>query len=382
MKTNIKLPSNKNFGFVFFIFFLLIISLSFLITSYFFKNFQLFFLSITFFSLLGLYFKQINQNFLLFVFAILLAFNFIEIFLYFKNNKIDFSFKKENTITKTIKYEKTYLGYQPKPGLQKHLLISKGRIFVDKVYSIAEDGFRITPGSKKKYYKKKINFFGGSFTFGWGLNDDETLPYFFQKDHQNWKVKNYAIGGYGIHQMLAQIENDINIIGDMNILITGNFHIPRSSCKRDYSFGTPKYIIDENNNLMRSGYCGNLLLKKIQLPKIFGSIINRSEIKKLFDKIFTKPQEINSRDTEIYLLILKRINKLIKQNNQEFLVGYIERNSSLDQIILKELKKDNISYVNLTLKPNKDYRLYDGHPNKKANIERSKLISNYIKNFF
>ena len=78
--------------------------------------------------LLGLYFKQINQNFLLFVFSILLTLNFIEIFLYFKNNKIDFSFKKENTITKTIKYEKTYLGYQPKPGLQKHLLISKGRI--------------------------------------------------------------------------------------------------------------------------------------------------------------------------------------------------------------------------------------------------------------
>jgi len=313
----------------------------------------------------------------------LLALNFIEIFLYFKNNGIDFYFKKENSITKNIRYEKTYLGYQPKPGLQKHLKISNGKILRDNIYSIAEDGFRITPDSKKKNYEKKINFFGGSFTFGWGLNDDETLPYFFQKDHQNWKVKNYAISGYGIHQMLAQIENDINIIGDMNILITGNFHIPRSSCKRDYSFGTPKYIIDENNNLMRSGYCGNLLLKKIQLPKIFGSIINRSEIKKLFDKIFTKPKEINSRDTEIYLLILKRINKLIKQNNQEFLVGFIQNNSSdLDQIILKELKKDNISYVNLTLKPNKDYRLYDNHPNKKANIERSKLISNYIKIFF
>jgi hypothetical protein len=362
---------------------LLIILLSFFFSSYFFKNFQLLFLSTTFFLLFVLCFIRISKNILLIVFSILFILNFIEITLYLKNHKLSFNLKKKDSISKNIKYEKTYLGYQPKAGRQNHLKISNGVTLIDNVYSIAEDGFRITPDTKKKYYKKIINFFGGSFTFGWGLNDDETLPYFFQKNHQNWKVKNYAISGYGIHQMLAQIENDINIIGDINILITGNFHIPRSACKRDYSFGTPKYIIDENNNLKRSGYCGNLLLKKIQLPKIFGSIINRSEIKKLFDKIFTKPKEINSRDTKIYLLILKKINKLIKQNNQEFIVGYIENDSNeLDQMILKELNKENINYVNLTLKPNKEYVLYDGHPNKKANIERSKLISSYIKTLF
>ena len=362
--------------------FLLILFLNFFIASYFFKNFQLLFLSITFFLLFGFYFKNINKNFLLFIIVIFLTLNFIEIFLYFKNNKINFDLKK-NTITRNIKYEKTYLGYQPKPGLQNHLKITNGKILIDNLYSIAEDGFRVTPDSDKKYYGKKINFFGGSFTFGWGLNDDETLPFFFQKDNQNWKIKNYAISGYGIHQMLAQIENDINILGDINILVTSNFHISRSSCKRDFSFGTPKYIVDKNNNLKRSGYCGNLFLKKIQLPKLFGSVINRSEIKKLFDKIFIKPKKINSRDLEIYLLILKRINKIIKENNQEFLVGYIKNNkNSLDQIILNELKKNSISYVDLTLVPYEEYVLYDGHPNKKANIERSKLISNYIKKFF
>ena len=182
--------------------------------------------------------------------------------------------------------------------------------------------------------------------------------------------------------MLAQIENDPKILEDINILITSNFHIPRSSCKRDYSFGTPKYIIDDKNNLKRDGYCANLLLKSIQLPKIFGSIINRSEIKKLFDNIFLKPKEINSRDIEIYISIIKKTNKLIKENEKKFFVGYIKNNlNDIDQVIFQKLKKENINYIDLSLKPKKNYELYDGHPNKKANIKRSKIISDHIKTF-
>ena len=122
--------------------------------------------------------------------------------------------------------------------------------------------------------------------------------------------------------------------------------------------------------------------KSIQLPKIFGSIINRSEIKKLFDNIFLKPKEINSRDIEIYISIIKKTNKLIKENEKKFFVGYIKNNlNDIDQVIFQKLKKENINYIDLSLKPKKNYELYDGHPNKKANIKRSKIISDHIKTF-
>lgn len=363
-------------------FFIVFLTFSILITSYFFKSFQLLSIAFTFFLLFGFFLKNIKKNIVLTLFSISFVLTLIEISLFLTNNQIDLNLKKDNTYNKDVKYEKTYLGYQPKPGKHNHLIVSNGKILLDSIYTIGQDGFRITPKSDAINYSKKINFFGGSYTFGWGVNDDETLPYYFQNYNQSWKVKNYAINGYGAHQMLAQIENDPKILEDINILITSNFHIPRSSCKRDYSFGTPKYIIDDKNNLKRDGYCANLLLKSIQLPKIFGSIINRSEIKKLFDNIFLKPKEINSRDIEIYISIIKKTNKLIKENEKKFFVGYIKNNlNDIDQVIFQKLKKENINYIDLSLKPKKNYELYDGHPNKKANIKRSKIISDHIKTF-
>ena len=334
-------------------FFIIFLIFSLLITSYFFKSFQLLSIAFTFFLLFGFFLKNIKKNIVLTLFSISFVLTLIEISLFLTNNQIDLNLKKDNTYNKDVKYEKTYLGYQPKPGKHNHLIVSNGKILLDSIYTIGQDGFRITPKSDAINYSKKINFFGGSYTFGWGVNDDETLPYYFQNYNQSWKVKNYAINGYGAHQMLAQIENDPKILEDINILITSNFHIPRSSCKRDYSFGTPKYIIDDKNNLKRDGYCANLLLKSIQLPKIFGSIINRSEIKKLFDNIFLKPKEINSRDIEIYISIIKKPTNSLKKM-KKFFVGYIKNNlNDIDQVIFQKLKKENINYIDLSLKPKK-----------------------------
>ncbi len=291
------------------------------------------------------------------------------------------NFKKNKKINKKINYYKSFLGYQPTPGVHKHTLISNGKTFIDSTYTIGEDGFRKTSKKYNKVTTPGINFFGGSFVFGWGLNDDETLPHFTQQYLENWNVQNYGINGYGAHQMLTHITKDKSIITDINILITHNSHIPRSACKRDYSFGTPKYKLNNKKQLIRAGYCNNLMFANIQLPKIFGSIINRSEIKKLLDKSFFRKSDFTSNDINLYLSIIDEINKKILEKNNHFFVGYIENNlTDIDKIILKELRKRNIKIIDLTLENNQEYLQYDGHPTKEANIKRSIIIRDYLEN--
>ncbi|MBD1141204.1 hypothetical protein IDH20_03470, partial [Pelagibacterales bacterium SAG-MED39] len=92
--------------------------------------------------------------------------------------------------------------------------------------------------------------------------------------------------------------------------------------------------------------------------------------------------DIGLRDIKIYISIIKKANKITNKNNKKFFVGYIENdNNDLDQLIFQEFKKENIEYINLSLESKKDYELYDGHPNKKANIQRSLIISEHIKTF-
>ena len=97
----------------------------------------------------------------------------------------------------------------------------------------------------------------------------------------------------------------------------------------------------------------------------------------------TKQNDINSKDIDIYISIIKKIKKLINENNKEFVVGYIETNFydsyDIDDIIFEKFKKENIDYINLSLEPKKEYELYNGHPNKEGNIKRSLIILEHIK---
>ena len=280
--------------------------------SYYLKNFPLLLLSISFLTLFGFFYKKINKNFLLILFSFFITITFIEMTLLYSAKGYVVKSKSKEDFSTNIKYEKSFLGYQPSKGVQNYKIVSNGKIIVDKYYSIGNDNFRITPQINNKKKDKTLNFFGGSFTFGYGLNDNQTLPYHTQHYLENWNIKNYGINGYGVHQMLAQILENPEIIKDVNILITDSGHIPRTSCLRHFSFGTPKFILNENKQVIRSGYCNFGIADDIPLPRIVGSIINRSMIKNKIHGLFKKKKYYDEDSVELYLsiIILQKISKL------------------------------------------------------------------------
>jgi hypothetical protein len=79
----------------------------------------------------------------------------------------------------------------------------------DTVYNVnytIENYERITPESCSKSFRK-ILFLGCSHVFGIGLNDKETLPYWFNTYlNENWEIHNLAKGGYGTHQAVKTAE--------------------------------------------------------------------------------------------------------------------------------------------------------------------------------
>jgi hypothetical protein len=101
------------------------------------------------------------------------------------------------------------LGYRPYPAraVQAWKTFGREKLY-DVVYTINEDGYRQTPGfAGGEEGTPPIVFFGGSFAFGEGVDDNETLPYFVAAE-TNWSrpVLNLAFSGYGPHQMLRSLE--------------------------------------------------------------------------------------------------------------------------------------------------------------------------------
>ena len=100
------------------------------------------------------------------------------------------------------------LGYKPTPGRRAHAVKRVGdRTVYDVFYDIDEEGRRVTPGSTGGRGDPLVLFFGGSITFGEGVQDDETLPHAYAEAAPGTRVLNYGFRGYGPQQMLAMLED-------------------------------------------------------------------------------------------------------------------------------------------------------------------------------
>ena len=102
------------------------------------------------------------------------------------------------------------LGFVPIKGIQAHSSrFERGVKLYDVAYTIDSKGLRVAPPVKHGGLAGCILFFGDSFTFGEGLQDQETLPYQvgIQSGGQ-YRTFNFGFHGYGPPQMLAAIEKD------------------------------------------------------------------------------------------------------------------------------------------------------------------------------
>jgi hypothetical protein len=102
------------------------------------------------------------------------------------------------------------LGYALKKGpfvAESIVKDDDGSVLFDAHYGIDQYGVRssIEPATPKNDHP--VWFMGDSFTFGVGLDDDDTLPSQFAK-LSNLRVINFGIGGQGAHQVLRELETD------------------------------------------------------------------------------------------------------------------------------------------------------------------------------
>ena len=149
--------------------------------------------------------KKIFFYFLLFFITIFSIILLTEILLRF-SGKDPWGYFTVDLKEPTINSYHDILGWEPKPGVYKfkaHSNLAKD----DFTMTIIEDGIRYS-GKYEKKYNKVIGAFGGSFTQGAAVNDEDNFPYFLQEKLRKEfiKVENYGVGGYGTYQSLLKLE--------------------------------------------------------------------------------------------------------------------------------------------------------------------------------
>ncbi len=200
------------------------------------------------------------------------------------------------------------LGYKPPPGaiVQSTKQNMGGEVIYHASYSTDKWGRRFTPVDDPALRDRCAVFFGCSFTFGDGLNDDETLPYFFAKFASRYNPYNYSFSGYGPQNMLARIEQG-GLVEEIpercGVMICVGAHVERAIGAyyvfNEWGQNFPYYFIDNKGDLVRNGSFST----GRPIMSVLFSFMAKSRLVKLSG--FRYPWHITDQDRELTARIIK-----------------------------------------------------------------------------
>jgi hypothetical protein len=152
------------------------------------------------------------------------------------------------------------MGHRPAAGATTMARMYYGdEQIYDVVYTINADGLRISPPEAPTDPARCVLFMGDSYTFGEGVNDDETMPYQVGiKTHAQWRVRNFGFSGYGPHHMLAALETGLveraaQCDPQYVIYQVHPHNVLRSAGKWWWDRYGPRYVLQPDGRVVREG---------------------------------------------------------------------------------------------------------------------------------
>ena len=165
----------------------------------------------------------------------------------------------EQTFSGTLSQTHTTLGYAPPTSTQvrvtRTVAKNPGDIIYDVTYSLDDHARRTVP--EVQTGNDCVLFFGGSFTWGEGVEDHQTIPRQFSvASGLAVNAVNFGYAGYGPNHMLRAIEDGIlSSACDSQIRAVFYTAIPvhylRSAGLVDWGPKSPRYVFNENAEAIR-----------------------------------------------------------------------------------------------------------------------------------
>lgn len=277
------------------------------------------------------------------------------------------------------------LGYELTPDnrVRHYSRIPDGAMLFDGLSVINSYGYRNTSGDEKA--DSAYIFLGCSFMFGFGLNDDETVPYYFSEANDFASaIANLGVSGYGPHQSLRDLELD--------------YHLSRTAIRSDAVKGIfftfiddhqrriadpvlldAPYFMLENGTLVYKGLYGDNLHVASRHPRL-SMLVTRSRIlSALVQKlVLTRGSEEVARRWETAFALFGSMDKLCR-DRYGVGVTFLYWDNDLEVVSKARAHGLDVVFIDDILGPGwrleaVKYYSFDGHPSAYAN----KLVGRYL----
>jgi hypothetical protein len=275
------------------------------------------------------------------------------------------------------------LGYTSLPNTSAKVTVKRdGKPVYDVVYSFDAVGGRVGAWAPTKDHAMVIA--GDSFNFGEGVGNDDTLSSYIQsKSGAHLSVPNLALPGYGMHQVLRQLELDAPTrhgAPSFNWLVVSlvDNHIERVNGRYSWSAGGPEYAIDETGKLRLIGKFG-----EHPQPEWMRMLHNGS---RFYDVIELLVEKIgNSKDERRFVAIMRAVREVTERKYKaRVLVLYHPGSAFINDFVGRKtlmhrlLGDSGVTYIDVNdAIPGIDGSYFiagDGHPAAKLNNALADLV--------
>ena len=273
--------------------------------------------------------------------ALVLTLGVFEIYLWAIRDAEDLS-RFEGSITQRYYVSDPLLGYGP----AKNVAVSARKyhgieLIYNVTYTIDSNGLRVPPPFGPMADAECVIFFGGSVTFGEGVNDQQSMPYRTGvRSGGIYQIFNFGFHGYGPHQMLAaleegRVESIVNCQPAYAIYQAILPHIARSAGMASWDKQGPRYIMDKENVKL----AGHFDDEVGRMPR--SDLLENSYI---FRKIYGSERPIRGTDIDLFVAIIdraKRIFRDISPDGEFHVLLWGDKNSEYFSPVLEMLNKKN-----------------------------------------
>jgi hypothetical protein len=277
------------------------------------------------------------------------------------------------------------LGYEANAGrtIRAWKMLGSQRIY-DVTYTIDAQGLRQVPGlDRQRGSASPVVFFGGSFAFGEGLDDDQTLASFVAA-RTNWSrpILNFAFVGYGPHQMLRSLElGRLHAFGydtvETAVYVAIPDHANRAAGESWWDPTGPRYVLEGSGSVQYRGPFAEVPDDVIDLYYRYLQIVQVARRSRVIDRtanlVFGAKRSEPAAKAALMAAIVARAAALLGENYQaDLVVLFWDNDSVLSSLVLSALRERGIRVMKvseLLPGPQRDrYRIPgDGHPNAAAN---------------
>lgn len=278
------------------------------------------------------------------------------------------------------------LGYTVKPDAQITSIKKAGDdIIYDVTYTLDAHHRRLTPVDNPAARDKFLLFFGDSFTFGEGVADDETLPFYVAQQATTYQPYNYGLSGYGPQQMLAKLQSDtlpqeVNEATGAAIYIFIDAHVERAigSMYVYNAWGDqmPFYTTTWGGDLVRRG---NFKTGRPLVSALY-ELLAQSEIARYYQlNIPGTLRPAHYQQAARIIIAARDTFQQTYQSDQFYVVIYPDEGDYFEDII-PYFEAANLNILNydefMKLDPDQGLSIAgDGHPTGKANqIVAEKIV--------